>query len=127
MTPLGLKLRALRLRKGVSQKEMASALGVSAAYLSALEHGRRGVPTWVLLQKIIGYFNIIWDDAEEVLRLAGRSHPRVVIDTSGLSPAATELANMLAERIGSLDARTREEMIALANGEPRPAPGRYDD
>ena len=85
------------------------------------------MPTWVLLQKIIGYFNIIWDDAEEVLRLAGRSHPRVVIDTSGLSPAATELANMLAERIGSLDARTLEEMIALANGEPRPAPGRYDD
>ena len=127
MTPLGLKLRELRRKKGVSQKEMASALGVSAAYLSALEHGRRGVPTWVLLQKIIGYFNIIWDDAEEVLRLAGRSHPRVVIDTSGLSPAATELANMLAERIGSLDARTLEEMIALANGEPRPAPGRYDD
>ena len=127
MTPLGLKLRELRRKKGVSQKEMAAALGVSAAYLSALEHGRRGVPTWVLLQKIIGYFNIIWDDAEEVLRLAGRSHPRVVIDTSGLSPAATELANMLAERIGSLDARTLEEMIALANGEPRPAPGRYDD
>ena len=127
MTPLGLKLRELRRKKGVNQKEMETALGVSAAYLSALEHGRRGVPTWVLLQKIIGYFNIIWDDAEEVLRLAGRSHPRVVIDTSGLSPAATELANMLAERIGSLDARTLEEMIALANGEPRPAPGRYDD
>ena len=127
MTPLGLKLRELRRKKGVSQKEMASALGVSAAYLSALEHGRRGVPTWVLLQKIIGYFNIIWDDAEEVLRLAGQSRPRVVIDTSGLSPAATELANMLAERIGSLNARTLEEMIALANGEPRPAPGRYDD
>ena len=127
MTPLGLKLRELRRKKGVSQKEMASALGVSPAYLSALEHGRRGVPTWVLLQKIIGYFNIIWDDAEEVLRLAGQSRPRVLIDTSGLSPAATELANMLAERIGSLNARTLEEMIALANGEPRPAPGRYDD
>ena len=127
MTPLGLKLRELRRKKGVSQKEMATALGVSAAYLSALEHGRRGVPTWVLLQKIIGYFNIIWDDAEEVLRLAGQSRPRVVIDTSGLSPAATELANMLAERIGSLDTRTLEEMLALANGEPRPAPGRYDD
>src|SRR5690606_30694287 len=68
MTPLGLKLRELRRRKGVSQKEMAAALGVSAAYLSALEHGRRGVPTWALLQKIIGYFNIIWDDADEVQR-----------------------------------------------------------
>ena len=96
MTPFGEKLRALRDESGVSQKEMAAALGVSAAYLSALEHGRRGAPTWALIQKIIGYFNVIWDDAEELQRLAETSHPRVVIDTSGLSPAATELANLLA-------------------------------
>ncbi len=127
MTPLGLKLRELRRRKGVSQKEMAAALGVSAAYLSALEHGRRGVPTWALLQKIIGYFNIIWDDADEVQRLAGQSHPRVVIDTSGLSPAATELANLLAERIGSLDGVTLEKLLALLAGPAREAPLRYDD
>ena len=61
------------------------------------------MPTWVLLQKIIGYFNIIWDDAEEVLKLAGHSHPRVVIDTSGLSPEATELANLLATEISRLE------------------------
>ncbi|MEW9835379.1 helix-turn-helix domain-containing protein [Mesorhizobium marinum] len=127
MTPLGLKLRELRRRKGVSQKQMATALGVSAAYLSALEHGRRGVPTWALLQKIIGYFNIIWDDAEEVLRLAGQSRPRVVIDTSGLSPQATELANRLAERIGSLDATTLAGLIDALDGPDSRAHGRYDD
>jgi transcriptional regulator with XRE-family HTH domain len=127
MTPLGLKLRELRRKKGVSQKEMAAALGVSAAYLSALEHGRRGVPTWAMLQKIIGYFNVIWDDAEEVLRLAGQSHPRVVIDTSGLSPAATELANLLAEQIGELDAETLERLIAMLEVPAQRAPGRYDD
>ena len=71
MTPFGEKLRALRRERGVSQKDMAAAIGVSAAYLSALEHGRRGAPTWTLIQKIIGYFNIIWDDAEE-LAAAGR-------------------------------------------------------
>lgn len=112
MTPLGLKLRELRRRKGVSQKEMAAALGVSAAYLSALEHGRRGVPTWALLQKIIGYFNIIWDDAEELQRLAEVSHPRVTLDTSGLTPAATELANLLAENIGRLDEADLRLLIA---------------
>lgn len=127
MTPLGERLRALRKAKGVSQKEMAAAIGVSAAYLSALEHGRRGVPTWVLLQKIIGYFNVIWDDAEEVLRLAGQSHPRVVIDTSGLSPAATELANLLAARIGELDTATLDRLISLLTGPVQKAPGRYDD
>jgi transcriptional regulator with XRE-family HTH domain len=127
VTPFGLKLRQLRHAKGVSQKEMAAALGISAAYLSALEHGRRGIPTWVMVQKMIGYFNIIWDDAEELQRLAETSHPRVVIDTSGLSPQATELANLLAERVGSLDARTLAEMTSLIEGLPRSAPARYDD
>lgn len=115
MTLLGQKIRELRRQKGVSQKQMAAALGVSAAYLSALEHGRRGVPTWAFTQKIIGYFNIIWDDAEEVQRLAETSHPRVVIDTSGLPPAATELANLLAERIGGLDEPTIQSMLATIN------------
>mgnify|MGYP000241205001 FL=1 len=103
MTPFGERLRALRNERGVSQKDMAAAVGVSAAYLSALEHGRRGVPSWTLIQKIIGYFNIIWDDAEELVRLAEASHPRVRLDTAGLSPAATELANLLADNIARLD------------------------
>lgn len=103
VTPFGEKLRALRSERGASQKAMAEAIGVSAAYLSALEHGRRGAPTWTLIQKIIGYFNVIWDDAEELARLAETSHPRVKLDTSGLSPAATELANLLAENIEKLD------------------------
>ena len=111
MTPFGAKMRALRTERGISQKEMAAALGVSAAYLSALEHGRRGVPGWALVQKIIGYFNVIWDDAEELERLAAISDPRVVIDTSGLSEQATELANLLAEQICDMKSRDVDELL----------------
>ncbi len=103
MTPLGERIRELRRERGVSQKDMAAGIGVSAAYLSALEHGHRGVPTWAMIQKIIGYFNVIWDDAEELQKLAEGSHPRVVVDTAGLSPAATELANLMAEAIDELN------------------------
>jgi transcriptional regulator with XRE-family HTH domain len=103
MTPFGERLRELRRAKGVSQKQMAASLGVSAAYLSALEHGRRGVPSWAMVQKIIGYFNVIWDDAEELQRLAEASDPRVVIDTAGLSARATAFANLLAARIAGLE------------------------
>lgn len=102
MTPLGAKLRQMRAQRGLSLKQMARALNVSSAYLSALEHGRRGKPTWVLLQAIITYFNVIWDEAEELQRLAELSDPRVTIDTGGLSPDATELANRLARDIGHL-------------------------
>jgi transcriptional regulator with XRE-family HTH domain len=102
VTPFGERVRDLREARGVTQKQMAEALGVSAAYLSALEHGKRGAPGWVLLQKIVGYFNIIWDEAEDLQRLAESSHPRVVIDTAGLSANATLLANRLAMGIDRL-------------------------
>ena len=115
MTPLGQKMRELRASRGVTLKQMASALNVSSAYLSALEHGKRGKPTWLLLQRIIAHFNVIWDEAEELQRLAGLSAPRVVVDTAQLSPAATELANRLARDISRLSdddlAALRAELI----------------
>jgi transcriptional regulator with XRE-family HTH domain len=110
MTPLGAKMRALREERGVSLKEMAAALNVSSAYLSALEHGRRGKPTGFLLHRIITYFNVIWDEAEELQRLAELSDPKITIDTGGLAPEATELTNRLAASIAKLDT---EDLIAL--------------
>ena len=116
MTPFGERVRRLRLERSVTQKEMAAEIGVSAAYLSALEHGRRGLPPWATVQKIIGYFNVIWDEAEELQELAQMSDPRVVIDTSGLSPKATELANLLAARIDRLSGEQLEALIAEIRG-----------
>ncbi len=112
MTPFGEKLRALRAERGVALKDMAEELGVTPTYLSALEHGRRGKPNWAFVQRVIHYFNVIWDDAEELARLADLSHPRIVIDTAGLSPAATALANRLSRSIADLDAETLEQLRA---------------
>ena len=103
MTPLGAKIRALREERGISLKDMAAALNVSSAYLSALEHGRRGKPTGFLLHRMITFFNVIWDEAEELQRLAELSDPKISIDTGGLSPEATELTNRLAMDIAKLE------------------------
>ncbi|WP_116652457.1 helix-turn-helix domain-containing protein [Pelagibacterium sediminicola] len=103
MTPLGAKLRRLRAERGIALKDMAKALNVSSAYLSALEHGHRGKPTWFLVQRIIAYFNVIWDEAEEIQRLAEISDPKISIDTAGMAPEATELTNVLAREIGRLE------------------------
>jgi transcriptional regulator with XRE-family HTH domain len=113
MTPFGEAVRRLRQRKGVSQKEMASALNLSPAYLSALEHGKRGLPTFDLLQRIAGYFNIIWDEAEELFLLARVSDPRVVIDTSGLEPEFTAFANRLSIEIRHLDKETIKGLMTV--------------
>ena len=117
MTPFGQKIRQIRRTRNVSLKEMAEGVGVSSAYLSALEHGKRGTPTWAMVQRIIAYFNIIWDEAEELQRLAEISNPRIVVDTAGLDPKATELANRLSTDIGRVDVTVLEDLIlTLAKG-----------
>ena len=96
---------------------MAAALGVSPAYLSALEHGHRGRPSRRFVHQVCQYFGIIWDDAEALQALAEASHPRVVVDTAGLSPAHTRLANLLARKIASLSDEEAEALIESLGGE----------
>lgn len=112
MTPFGAKVRRLRKQQGVTLTKMAESLGVSGAYLSALEHGHRGRPSWPLVQRIIAYFNVIWDEAEELERLAQISDPRITVNTGGMHPCATEFANELAKSIGSIEEEDLEFLLA---------------
>ena len=119
-TPFGQRVQELRRARGMTLSQLAAELGVSPAYLSALEHGQRGRPSWWLVQRIIAVFNIIWDEAEELIELARLSHPRPVIDTRGLPPEATLLANLLAERIHGLSSgqvRRLLQVLEEAEGE----------
>ncbi|MBR0660896.1 MULTISPECIES: helix-turn-helix domain-containing protein [Neoroseomonas] len=120
MTPFGARLRELRAQRGVTLKDLAAALQVSAAYLSALEHGQRGKPSAGLVHQVNEFFGLIWDDAEELARLARQSHPRVVLDTSGLAPEITDFANRLAREIRHLTpeaaARMEAELDRLPKG-----------
>ncbi len=116
MTPFGAKLRELRASRSLTLLEMAKAVGVSSAYLSALEHGKRGRPSWHLVQSIIAYLNIIWDEAEELVKLSKLSHPKITIDTAGLDPKATELANRLSKTIAKLDDATVTEFLDKLKG-----------
>ncbi len=99
LTPLGRRLRELRSQRGLTAAEMARALDVSPAYLSALEHGQRGKPSPRLMHLICQYFNIIWDDADALLLLAELSDPKVRIETGELSPEHTLLANRFARAL----------------------------
>ena len=119
MTPFGARLRVLRAQRDVTLKDLAAALQVSAAYLSALEHGRRGRPSAGLVHQVNEYFGLIWDDAEELARLARQSHPRVVLDTSGLDPAVTDFANRLGRDIRQLTPEAAARMAAVLDLLPK--------
>lgn len=124
MTPYGERVRALRAARGITLVQMSEALGVSPAYLSALEHGKRGRPSFTLLQGVIHVLGVIWDEADELVRLADLSHPRVTVDTAGMTPEATLLANRLAREIGAL---TQFDLAALSGLLDEAAVRRRDD
>ena len=116
MTPFGEKLRAIRAARGLALKDMAAGLHVSPAYLSAMEHGRRGKPSRRFVHRVCHFLGIIWDEAEELQRLADLSHPRVVVDTAGLSVKATLLANLLATRIATLEEGKLDRLLQELDG-----------
>ena len=118
MTPFGQRMRELRAERGLTQQHQAEQLGVSKAYISALETGKRGKPSSPFVDQICVWLGLIWDDAEELKTLAAMSHPKPVIDASGTHPEAVALANLIAQNIEHLDqdscdrlmTRLREEL-----------------
>ena len=114
MTPFGLKIRDWRRHKNRTLYQQARALGVSAAYLSALETGTRGRASAALVDQICVWLGLIWDDAEELKRLAALSHPKPTINARGHSAEAVYMVNILAQnidRLSAADCRTITDVI----------------
>lgn len=111
MTPFGLKMREWRRQKNLTQQAQAEFLGVSKAYISALETGTRGQPSPAVVDQICVWLGLIWDDAEELKRLASLSHPKPSIDVRSQTAEAVYLANLLAQNINRLSASECQRFI----------------
>lgn len=103
-------MRHWRQEKNKTLSEQAAFLDVSAAYLSSLEHGKRGKPSFAMVDQICVFLELIWDEAEALKQAAMLSHPKPVIDTSDLSPEAVRLANLLAQNIDRLSDEACESL-----------------
>ena len=62
------KLRDLRKLKGYTIRELSDRSGVSAAYISQMENGRRGIPSPEVLMKLSEGLNTSY---EELMEIAG--------------------------------------------------------
>ena len=86
MTPFGLKMRELRREHNRNQQQQAMFLGVSKAYISALETGNRGQPSAIFVDQICVWLGLIWDEAEDLKRLASLSHLSLLLMLEGRTP-----------------------------------------
>ena len=69
--------------------------------------------TEAALHQVNEFFGLIWDDADELARLARLSNPRVTVNTAGLTPEQTALANRLAQSIHRLPPETVAALHAV--------------
>ena len=110
MTPFGIKLKHIREQKNKSLKDLSKALKVSIAYVSMLENGKRGRPADGLIELICSYFNLSWEEADELKFLAKHSDINTKMNSEKLSINATMLTNVLKNNIKWL---TEEQLKKL--------------
>ena len=99
MTPFGIKLKHIREQRHKSLKDLSKALKVSTAYVSMLENGKRGRPADGLIELICSYFNLSWEEADELKFLAKNSDINTKLNSEKLSLNATMLTNVLKNNI----------------------------
>jgi transcriptional regulator with XRE-family HTH domain len=101
MTPFGKFMRNVRTEKGLLLKDIADMLGVSSAYLSALEHGKKGPPTGALISKLENGLKLTAEQRSG-LRRAVRDSTTSMEIPSRATPFAFETANAFARKLPSL-------------------------
>ena len=111
MTPFGIKLKYIRTQKNKSLKDLSNALKVSIAYVSMLENGKRGRPADGLIELICSYFNLSWEESDELKFLAKHSDINTKMNSEKLSLYATMLTNVLKNNIKWLTEEQLKNLI----------------
>lgn len=107
LTEFGKEIRKLRIDLGITLFDMARATGVSSAFLSAMENGKKSVPDDyidVLAEK----FEYVKNAKNHFLRLADKSKKEVRINLTETKPSVNELATAFARNFSELS----DEQIA---------------
>lgn len=102
LSAFGQLVRASRLKENLKMTEMASELGVSPSYLSAVEFGRRPVPqSW--LEPISRMLKLTKEDAENLgiaaAQSSSRSRGAVSVELNDLTPFQEEVAMEFAMKV----------------------------
>ena len=104
----GRRLREIRKQKNVSQRDLATQVGIDFTYLSKIEGGRSAPPSEDVIRHIA---KVLEADENELINLAGKV-PKDLKTVLEESPQAVELLRVLSER--KLPNETYRQMLDLA-------------
>jgi transcriptional regulator with XRE-family HTH domain len=110
LTPFGKALRKLRIDRDMLLKNMAEGASVTPAFLSAIEAGRKPIPSY-LVGRIAEWMHLGLHETEELRQSAAMSAAYAQIPlTSSASFFDRSLATQLARNFGDLDEDQKHEI-----------------
>ena len=122
LTSLGQFLRKLRLENGEILKTMAEKLGVTSAFLSAVENGKKKMPlSWYEKLPLLYTFSEQQQDA--LKKAVMESSDIVELNLHNVPFGRRDLAISFARRFDSLDEETSQMIFDLLNKSTEDASG----
>lgn len=111
-TRLGDFLRSIRMKADISLRKMATDLGISPAFLSAVENGKKKMPdSWFAL--IPETYHLSESESDEFTDIAYESFETVELNLVKAKGANKKLAIRLARRFDEIDEKTCEELLEV--------------
>lgn len=83
-TSFGIVMKRFHIKYGISCRQFAEYLNVSAAYLSAIECGKRNIPQF-MEKSVSEYFGLTDSEREELRRAIEKTNDKLYVDMTRLN------------------------------------------
>lgn len=111
-TNIGEFLRNLRMTRKQRLKDMAEILGVSSAFLSAVENGKKNMPnSW--FEKVRTEYNISDEECDQMKKEALKSQNTIILNMKNASSVNRELAVSFARQFDKIDEETSNKILQV--------------
>lgn len=112
LTEFGRLLRKIRIDNNEILKDMSEKLNVSAAYLSAVEMGKRNIPEhWV--NKISEFYHLSQEEKNNLSNAADNSSKSITLNFENINKSQKETAILFAREFENIDIETLEKIKKL--------------
>lgn len=115
MTNFGIALRKIRLERQELLRDMAAKLNVSSAFLSAVETGKKKIPTH-FVDRVCDVYNLSPEEKDALFAAADMSATELKIDLTGASSSQRQAAVSFAKAINGLTEEEINRIMRVFNG-----------
>lgn len=116
LTELGKELRKIRINRDEILKDMASKLGITPAYLSAIENGKR-TPTKKFMDTLFSIYKISEEEQKNLTQIFHSTIDNVSINLSDHSQEHKDLGLVFARKFEGLTPDQIDKLIKILNKE----------